>query len=254
MKILASKREYPTLQEYLNTGNFDLNQRGILTKAFAAGLSPKKVAVLANPEFDARQMIEIYSGFVNYNLSVSEVLLYANPELDYRQMELLKDFISNGTLPSADFIKVADPTYSISEMRAVYSALISGISEEDVDTYIDIITNFRGLDASRAMAILDGFIDGLSLDQIMLYATPMFGTHQMYQILAGFAEDNFSYDQVKLYANPIYQYYLMRAIRGAMRKGATVEELSEIVKPDRPSVLIEEDLSDRWGVEVWSDL
>ena len=253
MKILASKREYPTLQEYLGSGEFDLNQRGILAKAFAAGISPKKLAVLANPEFDARQMIEIYSGFVNYNLSIADVLMYANPELDYQQMELLKDFISNRTLPSADFIRVANPTYSISEMRAIYSALISGISEEDVEAYIDIVTNFPGLDDSRAMAILDGFMDGLSLDQIMLYATPMFGTQQMYQILSGFAQDNFSYDQVKLYANSKYSHYLMRAIRGAMRKGATLEELSEIVQPDRPGILIEGDLSDRWGVEVWSD-
>lgn len=247
MKIMAGTRHYPTLQEYLNTGNFDLNQRGIIASLFNYGLSPKKISIIANPEFDARQMLELRDGFLTYKLSISDVLLYANPALNYRQMEFIKHCISSKTLSTVEFYKLIDPKYSLSEMRAIYAALISGISSEDVEAFEDIISQFPELDDGQSTVILDGFLNGLSLDQIKLYATPMFNCNQMYQILGGLVEDEFTYDQVKLYADSRYSYQLMQAIRNAMHSGATIEELSEIVQPGRAEVLIYGDIVDRWG-------
>ena len=62
-----------------------------------------------------------------------------------------------------------------------------------------------------------GFINGLSLEQIQIYANPAFTPAQMKQIGLGF-KDGLTKEQVVAYANPKIDSLKMSKLRVAMKK------------------------------------
>lgn len=134
MKILASKREYPTLQDYVESGLFNKEQLEELMYAFGSNLSPKKVLMLADPKFDAYQMSFLRRALIDY--PVSKVAPYADPCFNIDQMRFWNiKYTQNVSDEIADLIessKVSDRT----KYNIIYSVVDLGVNVEDLRPYL----------------------------------------------------------------------------------------------------------------------
>lgn len=100
MKILASK-QYPTYEDYVASGKFDDDQLIVLRRAFEdKNLSPRAIRFIANPQYSRLQM---------------QTLLVACDHFPLAQVAL-----------------AADPQFSAPQMYAIFAALRSGVSAEDI--------------------------------------------------------------------------------------------------------------------------
>ena len=87
MKILASKREYPTYEDYKASGEYSDSQLATIGRALEQGVSPRAVSLLANPEFTPDQMEVILDGLVE--LPLGQVASYADPNNSYKYMRYM---------------------------------------------------------------------------------------------------------------------------------------------------------------------
>lgn len=88
MKIYASKREYPSYEDYVNSGKFTKEQLAVLENAFTQNyknITPKKISIIANPEFSPEQMYAVLIAFAT--LPVSAVLSFADPAYSVDHMK-----------------------------------------------------------------------------------------------------------------------------------------------------------------------
>ena len=76
-----------------------------------------------------------------------------------------------------------------------------------------------------------GLENGLSMEQVQLYAKPEFEKWQMAQIRKGF-ENGLSDEQVKFYAKPECEYWQMEEIRVGFQNGLTFEQVELYAKPE----------------------
>lgn len=76
-----------------------------------------------------------------------------------------------------------------------------------------------------------GLENGLSIEQVQLYAKPEFEKWQMAQIRKGF-ENGLSDEQVKFYAKPECEYWQMEEIRVGFQNGLTFEQVELYAKPE----------------------
>lgn len=76
-----------------------------------------------------------------------------------------------------------------------------------------------------------GLENGLSMEQVQLYAKPEFEKWQMAQIRKGF-ENGLSNEQVKFYAKPECEYWQMEEIRVGFQNGLTFEQVELYAKPE----------------------
>ena len=76
-----------------------------------------------------------------------------------------------------------------------------------------------------------GLENGLSMEQVQLYAKPEFEKWQMAQIRKGF-ENGLSEEQVKFYAKPECEYWQMEEIRAGFQNGLTFEQVELYAKPE----------------------
>lgn len=76
-----------------------------------------------------------------------------------------------------------------------------------------------------------GLEGGLSKEQVQLYAKPEFGSWQMAQIRKGF-ENGLSDEQVQFYAKPEFECWQMEEIRVGFQNGLTFEQVELYAKPE----------------------
>ena len=72
--------------------------------------------------------------------------------------------------------------------------------------------------------IRKGFKDGLTMEQVKLYADPKFNYSQMEAIREGF-KNGLTMEQVKVYADPKFDWFQMLQIREDFEDGLTMEEI-----------------------------
>ena len=104
MKIYASKREYPTYEDYANSGRFTSKQLAVLENAFTQNyknITPKKISIIANPEFSPEQMYVILQALA--------------------------------TLPVSVVLSFADPTYSVDHMKYICTGYEFAVSDKVLD-------------------------------------------------------------------------------------------------------------------------
>lgn len=201
MYISASSREYPTYDDYVKSGVFSPEQLHWIRKGFDVNLSPRDVALYAQPDFSADQMEEIYDGF-NCEMDFRDILLYANPEFNAYQMNEIKMGLWSYELDRSLVAVYANPRYDDMQMNVIRNILFShdnynpGRLESLLDTichpeysiqkiktlyYLwefdaaqEIIDYVKGLELNdQAMYwIKRGFESGLSIEQVQSYAKP----------------------------------------------------------------------------------
>ena len=81
-------------------------------------------------------------------------------------------------------------------------------------------------DEDQTWEIKAGFEDGLTMEQVKLYADTKFDGDQMYEIREGF-ENGLTMEQVKFYANPNFDEDQMLQIRWGFEDEMTIEEVKE---------------------------
>lgn len=227
MYILASKREYPTLQDYVDSGKFDLNQYGVIRSAFNAGLTPKQISVFADPVFDVWQMVSMSDAFID-GFTIGQVSVIADPRFSAQQMDCIKDVMGYPRTTPEDISLIANPEYSLEQMSGIAGGIASDLSGERLKQYVDIITE-DDWDLYQIDQILSGFRNDVSFDRILLYANPAFDYDQM-EYLAGAASYGHISDEVlREMANTTYTPLQMQAICVGRQHNLSDENIAELL-------------------------
>ena len=186
-----------------NKKGFTAAQMRIIRKGLEAGLSMDAVKLYANPEFDAEKM-QCISEALN-NLSLEKVVLIAKPEYSLYLMHLLRVILQ---CAHRDQIE-ADPElidYCIKNFdKLSYIGLESlnnlyhlPISYEQLSLILKSELNNQQLGVIK-VAILK---DNLSSEQLDILINKDFTPEEMMEVLFGF-ENGLSIEQVRLYAIPL---------------------------------------------------
>ena len=104
---------------------------------------------------------------------------------------------------------------------------ISKFDDPD-DLFIEIQTQFIynkcNLERWRRGEIREDFENGLTFEQVQLYAKPEFKYWQMEEIRVGF-QNGLTFEQVELYAKPEFECLQMDRIRRELEDGLTFEKV-----------------------------
>ena len=96
----------------------------------------------------------------------------------------------------------------------------------DINDFIQECEGSGEFNQHQMFQIRAGFIDGLTMEQVKLYADPQFDDEQMLIIRLGF-KDGLTMQQVKVYANPKLNWAEMDEIVEALESGLTIEEVKD---------------------------
>lgn len=112
------------------------------------------------------------------------------------------------------------------QMNEIKNGFKNGLSEEQVSVYAKPEFN-----EYQMRGIRRGFNEGLSIEQISVYAKPEFSCVQMSEIESGFKK-GLSIEQISMYAKPEFYDYQMYQIRKGFEKGLSIEQVDVYAKPE----------------------
>lgn len=112
------------------------------------------------------------------------------------------------------------------QMNEIKNGFKNGLSEEQVSVYAKPEFN-----EYQMRGIRRGFNEGLSIEQISVYAKPEFNSNQM-EVLKGGLEIGLSIEQVSSYANPKFNDIQMYRIGEGYSAGLSTEQVNVYAKPE----------------------
>lgn len=219
---------------------FDYYQMRQILLGFQCRLTLDEILVYAKKEFNEDQMESIRNGFLE-GLDIEKVSIYARQDLPYEEMLeireslkfrptkeqilLLKKYpfdyeqigqICNGFINGLSVQMVSK--YAIDKYGQNIMILIRQILESKPDSsFVDYILA-QDMDEYQLSQINQGMkLDGLSEQQVKIYAKKEFDADQMQQIRHGFL-DRLSIKQVLLYARPEFTEVQMEKVREMFEK------------------------------------
>lgn len=95
----------------------------------------------------------------------------------------------------------------------------------------DLLQIMRKYDIRQINEVFQGFQQGLTQEEVKLYADSKFKWEQMKQIRHGF-ENGLIEEQVRLYADPKFRWFQMYLIRTGFEYGLTMEQVRLYAKPE----------------------
>jgi len=128
------------------------------------------------------------------------------------------------------------------QMKHITEGLQDGLTDEQVKLYAK--PEFKD---SQMYVIREGLEHGLSNEQVKLFTKPEFDSYQMDQIRLGL-EDGLSKEQLNLYAKPEFDDSQMLEIRWGFKNGLPVDQVKLYAKPELSTNQME---SIRKGFENW---
>lgn len=132
------------------------------------------------------------------------------------------------------------------QMNEIKNGFENGLSEEQVDVYAKPEFN-----ESQMRKIRMGFESGFSMEQVSVYAKPEFNSDQM-GVLKDGLERGLSIEQVSSYANPKFNDFQMYRIGEGYGAGLSAEQVNVYAKPEFNSVqmkLIEDGFRNKLSME-----
>lgn len=132
------------------------------------------------------------------------------------------------------------------QMNEIKNGFENGLSEEQVDVYAKPEFN-----ESQMRKIRMGFESGFSMEQVSVYAKPEFNSDQM-GVLKDGLERGLSIEQVSSYANPKFDDFQMYRIGEGYGAGLSAEQVNVYAKPEFNSVqmkLIEDGFRNKLSME-----
>lgn len=149
----------------------------------------KKSRVLLFNQF---QIIEILKGFMD-GRTIKEVCLYADPSYDHRNMQQFRLYERKVTYEQA---KIAKGKFTFLQTEQILQAF---------------------------------YFEGLTIEQVKLFAVPEFSAKAMQSIIKCFHE-NLSLLEIKALAKPQYSYEQIDSMRDGFKKGLKLKEIKLFTK------------------------
>ena len=112
-------------------------------------------------------------------------------------------------------------------MNQICRGFKNGLSMEQVSVYAKPEFN-----SNQMKLIEDGFRNKLSMEQVKAYAKPEFDPNQMWEIENGLDEYKLSIEQVGTYAKPEFDFNQMFEIRRGFINGLSMEQVGMYAKPE----------------------
>ena len=253
-----------------NLDEYQISQIGI---GIEAGLTLDEVKIYAKPEFSWKQMFEIRK-LLEYNLTADQKLteeqiqFIANPDLeDYEmnfirlcyeknihlndikelmnknidewQLRQIKTAIKNNL--SSDEIKfIATSNLNWYEMALARSCYENNVPQNEIDDLLDL-----NLDADRLIEIYKGLNNGLTIEEIKIYANYIYNVDQIYEIrlLLEYnltAEPKLTEEQIQFITNPNLNADEMQLIRVCYENNIPQNKIEELLNKDFDENQIEE--------------
>lgn len=233
MKIMASKREYPTYDDYAASGKFSMGQLTILKLAFSMGEPPKLISLLANPEFTEAQMNSIFYA-IDLKVSLRELSLYADPSFSTEQMEVLTHYArygQGGDFPISELEKMANPNLSPVEMTAIGVSSLRNFTDEQYHHLLNLLERYQITRPQDVYDYVSAARYNLSTEQADLVYKSNLDQYQKEVVLDGFI-CGLPYEQVKLYADPKIESGKMDELRIALSNGAPIDDIVDFLSDE----------------------
>jgi hypothetical protein len=125
-------------------------------------------------------------------------------------------------------IKKLDDDYVFN--RAQISTIVYCLLDNFTDEQIKFIAN-PNFDAQLMRFIEIGFEKNLSKEAVALYSNPQFDYNQMRTILGALTDNGLSVEQVKVFATTKFDNFQMSVIRDGFINGYTMEQVKMYAKP-----------------------
>lgn len=157
-----------------------------------------------------KEQLDLYNKF--HQLKKSRVLLFNK----FQIIEILKGFMDGRTIK--EVCLYADPSYSYSDMQQFR------LYERKV-TYEQAKIAKGKFTFLQTEQILQAFyFEGLTIEQVKLFAVPEFSAKAMQSIIKCFHE-NLSLLEIKVLAKPQYSYEQIDSMRDGFKKGLKLKEI-----------------------------
>ena len=123
---------------------------------------------------------------------------------------------------SSNFIEqcIKSGKFYDNQLREILEGFDNGLTMEQVKLYADPQYGWCEMAAIRT-----GYEWGLTDEQVKLYAKPEFDDNQMFRIRDSFWQDGMTIEQAKVYADPKYDDWGMQQIIWSLQKGLTMEQI-----------------------------
>lgn len=115
--------------------------------------------------------------------------------------------------------------------QAAASALAKGVLEHRTTDELNLFLSADFRSKVQIRAIETGLKNGLSTEQIKIYANGKYTGTQMEEICLGLIH-NLSYEQLSLYLSPSFSHIQMRRIRCDLEHGFSIDEVKTYAKPE----------------------
>lgn len=99
------------------------------------------------------------------------------------------------------------------------------MNNKEIQEFLDILEE-QGFNKYQMKVVKFGFFEGLTLEQVKVYADTKFNHSQMFEIEDGLY-NGLTIEQVSVYAKPEFEYWQMRNIREDFENGKSIEEIKE---------------------------
>ena len=189
-----------------------------------------RIEYCKNPQIDIFGIFEaIYSGFKN-NLSLEQVKAYAKTKYSVQQMNVIRVAFQNG-LNKKQFRVLSYPKFSPEQMEAIAWCILNyHLSETEAKMFAK-----KEFSPKQIREIFEGFSEGLSIEDISIYADVRFNPEQMGVIREGLfntinyygIKRGWTKERVMFYAKPEICCKEMMSIYEMLDLGLTIDQIKK---------------------------
>ena len=200
---------------------YDDIREDVLKKRFPE----EQIRMYANLELNQYQAEQIRDAFEHDKLSTEQVKVFAKPEFDSRQMYHIRRYIRNLSQDQIDIL--VNPKFDCSQMMEIHDGFMHGLTVEQVKAYAK-----SEFDCAKMKLMRAGAECGVS-----------FGTgydnRQVDQIEKGI-RNGLSIEQIQFYADPNFTADQMYQIREGFKDGLSMEQIQTYANHEFNSIQMNE--------------
>lgn len=143
-----------------------------------------------------------------------------------KQREVLIKIIYNYTFSKEQLRVFVNNDYTKEQARVICNGYLRGLTTNQMSLCTD-----PAFSPKQMKMIIKGFAACLSMEQIRLYADKKFSEEQMEQIWLGFVNDQ-PIESIKIYARPEFDEYQMEEIWLGLSDGLSIQQVKRFAKPE----------------------
>lgn len=223
---------------------FNSNEMKLIRVCFQYDISQNEIEnSLLNRNLDKVHINAFISGLEN-GLTINEAKLYTNPEYDYHQMEELRLGLEH-KLSTEEVTFYSNPDFKRWQMYQIRLLLEWNATLENKYTLEDFNFITPEFNSEQLMQIMQGLKDGLTLNEVKIYAKPNFNHFQMKELRTLLKynqtrETKLTEEQINFAANAKLKKYEIELIRVCYEKNIEQKEIKNLLNKNLNEYQIEE--------------